>query len=117
MSRYSFQELRRRPKDQDLPADINEPIRELAGRNRFDCPELVEMIDRIEDKKLYGKIIVRNAWDQEVAVINMQYGICDRYTFVHQQGSNPLCKPFSVEFMRSVINEKVDMGKRKEAES
>lgn len=105
--KYDFEALKRRPKSEPLPADVNSMAEALAGKDRFDCPELARVLESVKQKRLFGKINVANAQGQQICTISMQSGICDRITFADIFGESYLVRPFSVVFIRSVKNEKL----------
>lgn len=109
---YDADELRRRPKSQPLPADINEMAEALAAPDRFDCPELLKMLQSVKAKRLFGKCHVHNAHNQLICTVAVQSGICERITFADIYGSEYLARPFSVVFIRSVKNQKLIHSRR-----
>lgn len=99
MPKYRFHELRR--SNESLPEDVNAPVEQVAAR--FNDVRLIEKLQVIREKKLYGTAAKVDKYGRVLAEFDFQHGMCPRFKLVEYEETTI--------FERSIHNDNLDMRK------
>lgn len=106
--KYCFHDLKRRPRNQELPADVNEDAEAICKRVSDDTA-LAELA-AAKEKRLYEDISCYDKSGRAIAKFFVQAGIVPSYKLIKYREDGKIL------FERSVINERVTMAKEHKKE-
>jgi hypothetical protein len=114
--KYNFYEIRKTPRNEPLPADINEPVESIAKRLGGD--RLVGALAKMRGERLYGEVFHLNKLTGAIdGQFVMRDGICIRYNLIEKfDEKDPNKKPpidqnGDVIIHRSIYNPNVLLSK------
>jgi hypothetical protein len=112
--KYNFYELKKRPKKQELPLDVNEPPEVIAKKLGGD--KLLAALLKMKKLRLYGKVLHFNNKTNSVdGWFNFLSGMCTQYFFNelfdggHPEKKLDIDKDGAIIIQRSLHNENLLM--------
>lgn len=106
--KYSFYALRKTPRNERLPEDVNKPVEDYAKRLGGD--DLLAQIVCMREKRLYGDVLHIEPQKKVVdGQFTFQDGMCTRFKLNQYFGEKIIVQ-------RSIHNANLSMGKQKDSD-